>query len=185
MVAAQCFSIFYTFSTFRTQPFIFQNIAFWSLSFVFQKSHDISAFPDYDTALSVRDRLDGPGFGVFGKSGNSNLQNSRVEAKVLFITCLYLLNPCDISAYTCLVEAVGVFWRAEWKMNLISRLWNTIPGKFSENASTNATNTVRFIAPQGFDLVGATKAFSPCLYLRRARLIFQNIRVWSQIPEWF
>ena len=129
MVAAQCFSIFYTFSTFRTQPFIFQNIAFWSLSFVFQKSHDISAFPDYDTALSVRDRLDGPGFGVFGKSGNSNLQNSRVEAKVLFITCLYLLNPCDISAYTCLVEAVGVFWRAEWKMNLISRLWNIIPGK--------------------------------------------------------
>ena len=115
MVAAQCFSIFYTFSTFRTQPFIFQNIAFWSLSFVFQKSHDISAFPDYDTALSVRDRLDGPGFGVFGKSGNSNLQNSRVEAKVLFITCLYLLNPCDISAYTCLVAAVGVFWRTEWK----------------------------------------------------------------------
>ena len=115
MVAAQCFSIFYTFSTFRTQPFIFQNIAFWSLSFVFQKSHDISAFPDYDTALSVRDRLDGPGFGLFGKSGNSNLQNSRVEAKVLFITCLYLLNPCDISAYTRLVAAVAVFWRAERK----------------------------------------------------------------------
>ena len=41
------------------------------------------------------------------------LKTGLVVVTVLFITCLYLLNPCDISAYTCLVEAVGVFWRAE------------------------------------------------------------------------
>ena len=41
------------------------------------------------------------------------LKTGLVVVTVLFIICLYLLNTCDISAYTCLVEAVGVFWRAE------------------------------------------------------------------------
>ena len=41
------------------------------------------------------------------------LKTVLVEVTVVFIICPYLFNPCDISAYTCLVEAVGVFWRAE------------------------------------------------------------------------
>ena len=43
------------------------------------------------------------------------MKTGRVEVTVLFIICLYLLNPCDISAYTYLVEEVGVFWCAERK----------------------------------------------------------------------
>ena len=114
---------------------------------------------------------------------NIKSKTSRVEATVLFIIWPYLPDPCDISAYTCLVEAVGVFWRAEWKKESDNKAVKYNSGKISENASTNATNTVRSIAPQCFDLVEATKAFSPCLYLRRARPFRENIRVWAPIPS--
>ena len=108
------------------------------------------------------------------------MKTGRVEVTVLFIICLYLLNPCDISAYTYLVEEVGVFCVLNEKMNLISGLWNIIPGKNSENASTNATNTILSIAPQGFDLVGANKGFSLCLHLRRTLPFRQDIRILAQ-----
>ena len=108
------------------------------------------------------------------------MKTGRVEVTVLFIICLYLLNPCDISAYTYLVEEVGVFWCAERKNESDIRVVKYHSRKNSENASTNATNTILSIAPQGFDLVGANKGFSLCLHLRRTLPFRQDIRILAQ-----
>ena len=107
--------------------------------------------------------------------GHSTFHNLPLPAQSLWYQWLHVFGRRGRGILVC--------WTKKWIWYQSCEI--SFPEIFSENASTNATSAVRFVAPQDFDLVGAIKAFSLCLYLRRARPFRQNIQVWPNTLRFY